>query len=882
MDQIILLPGQAAVESFRKRRAAKRDALSFGATVTTPASWLEQLWDIWGDGRVIASRSQRTLGFFKALGATQGLSASAGMAAMLMRLANDGLGTRELDAALLGEHDLEEAFGSLLSALRAYERVLGSAGLVDPGRAWGELSKQMVVRRPTCVSISGMEAPASLSAFCASQPDIELGEDAVAQVVPAKEGVQVRFAFPAGGYAQPLLLCDLIGEMLEGGCSEHGVVITARDPYAVYLSIAPAMARRSIPLAFEGGVSFASTDFGKALLHVRDIVGAEPCAACCTDFLLNPFSGVSSDAAYAFDAWARADRLIAGEACVERIRALSPTFDYFEDLVSSPDASILSGVLEDRIRSMSGVSEAYRAEQLAALFAFRSMAEDARLVGAGMDECFAAIEGASVPASRAVGAGEPLVCIMGQRQAALLGPGSCDGVIMCDMTSAAYPLQERSDAATALLEEVGLNAAHSALADARRVFASVAALPKRVLAIERCLKDANASPTYPAAVVEEFVDLYREDPTDADEVDNRYALPECFLGSIVERGEESLYENSAVTHGRQKAMLLAERPSISRVHERSLPLLVLPRLLPKGGVFATPCFSASQIESYLECPQKWFAQRRLRLEELDEGFGAMEMGDFAHHALRRFYLRFVDEVAPKVTAELLPRARALMREVLNGLVAEQTSCDPSSNRLVPTSELERRQVQELESRLMTYLDREACLLPDFHPAHFEYEIPVSGAVDYAGYKLTGAIDRIDVDDFGHAVVIDYKGSLSDDYDLYDSQGQERGGKVQALIYAQAVRRLLGLDVVGAIYVSYGRIAKVSGAIDARIEPLHLPGIKAKTCVFAQGSLSDLIDATEMRVAESLDRLLAGDIAPQPAREGSCTWCPEVSCPQRRG
>ena len=144
------------------------------------------------------------------------------------------------------------------------------------------------------------------------------------------------------------------------------------------------------------------------------------------------------------------------------------------------------------------------------------------------------------------------------------------------------------------------------------------------------------------------------------------------------------------------------------------------------------------------------------------------------------------------------------------------------------------------------------------------------------------IDRIDVDDFGHAVVIDYKGSLSDDYDLYDAQGQERGGKVQALIYAQAVRRLLGLDVVGAIYVSYGRITKVSGAIDARLEPLHLPGIKAKACVFAQGSLSDLIDATEARVAEALDGLLAGDIAPHPARKESCTWCPEVSCPQRRG
>ena len=65
------------------------------------------------------------------------------------------------------------------------------------------------------------------------------------------------------------------------------------------------------------------------------------------------------------------------------------------------------------------------------------------------------------------------------------------------------------------------------------------------------------------------------------------------------------------------------------------------RAARKGGVVVSePCFSASQIESYLECPQKWFALRRLRLDELDETFGAKEMGDFSHSVLGRFLQAF--------------------------------------------------------------------------------------------------------------------------------------------------------------------------------------------------------------------------------------------------
>ncbi len=106
---------------------------------------------------------------------------------------------------------------------------------------------------------------------------------------------------------------------------------------------------------------------------------------------------------------------------------------------------------------------------------------------------------------------------------------------------------------------------------------------------------------------------------------------------------------------------------------------------------SAPCFSASQIESYLECPQKWFALRRLRLDELDEGFGAVEMGDFSHGVLDDFYRRFQSEYDAKLTEPMLPQARALMGQVIDEHARRQYDMKPSSNRLVPIDEFEQRE-----------------------------------------------------------------------------------------------------------------------------------------------------------------------------------------------
>ena len=167
-------------------------------------------------------------------------------------------------------------------------------------------------------------------------------------------------------------------------------------------------------------------------------------------------------------------------------------------------------------------------------------------------------------------------------------------------------------------DRLGIGQGPEALLRAREAFSGCVRAAGSSVLIERCLNDENAAPTYPAAVVQEFVDCYRADTTNPEDIDNPFSLPDALQRGMLQRGEEALYENASVRDARQEVCARVEAPNMGRVSEPYRDKLMLPRRGKGGVVVSEPCFSASQIESYLECPQKWFALRRLRLDELDE------------------------------------------------------------------------------------------------------------------------------------------------------------------------------------------------------------------------------------------------------------------------
>ena len=729
-------------------------------------------------------------------------------------------------------------------------------------------------------------APAAVVVPAAGDDGVFGGEDASGGAVGCRAGQ------PAGGQAA-------------------AVVVAAKDPAALFGRVAPALVRQGHVVALRGQRRFADTAFGRAICSLRRFLDAGQAGgvshiegygdiaatdverwdrADLADWALSPFSGMTRKAAFKLDADMRADRTARRSDLRARLRGENPLFDAMERLALQLDDQA-ADELEAAVWRMTNRSEAWRAEQLAALRALQRAAGAAKLAGLGAHAAFDQVQRLKVDVSRVVAPrgcddaalGVPDVLVTDQGTAASLGGGSCKVLVAADLTSAAYPAADPEDASRVLLEHLGVERADSALARMRRAFFVLEHAATDQLILERCLNDSSADPTYPCVVLEEFVDCYRDDPTATEDIDNPYSLPEHLQDGMLLRGEDALCANDALSDAPAPVAARIEPPLTGAVSPEARSLVVLPRVLQGGQVLDEPCLSPSQIESYLECPYKWFAQRRLRLDDLDEGFGPLEMGDFAHNALHSFYKHlFADLGEAKVTPQLLPQARKLMADVLARHKALQPHLRQSENRLIPASQVEHRELAELERKLMDYLDFEAELLPTFAPKYLEYDVACGGAVGYAGHKLLGTADRIDVDGEGRCAIVDYKGSISGSYAL-GVREEGRLGKVQALIYAQVVRRTLGLEPVGALYVCYGRRKMISGAYDGRvIENAHLPNMRHKDCMCADRPFADVLDETEEAVAAALERMLAGDIRPRPETPEACKWCPVSSCPERRG
>ena len=92
-------------------------------------------------------------------------------------------------------------------------------------------------------------------------------------------------------------------------------------------------------------------------------------------------------------------------------------------------------------------------------------------------------------------------------------------------------------------------------------------------------------------------------------------------------------------------------------------------------------FSASEIETYLQCPYGWFYSYAVRPRELEREFGAAEEGSYAHELLRRAYASLLETGEMRVTPAVLDAALDTLRRASAELDNESGATPDISQRL---------------------------------------------------------------------------------------------------------------------------------------------------------------------------------------------------------
>ena len=243
---VVLLPTYAEALSYRKRVAAEAGPRAlFGVTVATFPAWVADLWELFGDGRVIASPLE-----VEALSAS--LCSKDPAAADCARVVTAGLqrvgipgfdkacarATRGVDCGVtFAQARVLRLCADVRDALRDTGRVLAGEALKILPDAMPSRPLRLLVE---CSSPLSAQQRAFLEACPLISYEVRMAPGG-GGIHRAPEGVLVRFAFPSGRYAEPATLRDtLCGE----GC--EGALVACKEPLSLFEKLAPALAEAGL------------------------------------------------------------------------------------------------------------------------------------------------------------------------------------------------------------------------------------------------------------------------------------------------------------------------------------------------------------------------------------------------------------------------------------------------------------------------------------------------------------------------------------------------------------------------------------------------------------------------------------------------------------
>jgi len=269
-----------------------------------------------------------------------------------------------------------------------------------------------------------------------------------------------------------------------------------------------------------------------------------------------------------------------------------------------------------------------------------------------------------------------------------------------------------------------------------------------------------------------------------------------------------------------------------------------------------PAYGGTTLEGFDLCSYRWFVSHELEPQPLDPVPDPLLQGGLMHAVLERLY-------AERPGGDPLPRPASLGawiergRELLGSAAAERELGGHPAERAI---------VRRVEGLLERFLAEESGRESGFEPwlleARFgEEDGSERPALEIDGWRLHGAIDRVDRDRSGRALVIDYKLSGS----VTARQKLEEEAKLQLQLYLVAVAELWGEEPVGGLYhplrgTSSRRPRGV--VLEEAADRLGSYGLSRTDLVDREG-FEAALDEARRRAGEIVGRMRRGEIRRDP-------------------
>ena len=283
---------------------------------------------------------------------------------------------------------------------------------------------------------------------------------------------------------------------------------------------------------------------------------------------------------------------------------------------------------------------------------------------------------------------------------------------------------------------------------------------------------------------------------------------------------------------------------------RRPPRLTRPEVL--GQLAGQDSFAARQLESYAQCPFRWFIEDLIGREKMKREMDPLARGIVLHGALSAIYGALAKEALLPLGPAGLKRAFELVEfHVAQALSAFEHHGTAAQRRLLLTA---------ATRDLKRFCEFDANSGSELRPAFFEHSVGVNGGVDIGGVKVRGRIDRIDVDAQGRNFVIDYKGGNSVPKLPFSQEGN-----LQIPLYLCALRAEgPQTQVAGGAYAALGSNKRAG---------IYLLGVEVGGWARKPLNEEELLEELELCVAragEAAEGMRSGRIASDPA-DGNCLF-----------